>query len=268
VTPKTCCLRPAACDLPAAAEWLPPTDTIRRVTAVRIEGSWPGPVTIRRGWARAESRPWNDAVPMAHLRLVRGNGQSFIADCVYVLTEVGATAVLSPPLPRSAQQSWLDAKFRPHASLALMRRHLNKVPPPGHVVFEGTPEDLPEALRIDAAAFDEFWRFDAHALEEAIAGTPRSVLQVVKAPDGGLAGYAVTGIGSTLAYLQRVAVDPRFQGNGIGRSLIRASARWAKKEGGTAIMLNTQLENDLAIRLYEAEGYDTLDEPLEVLITP
>ena len=32
-------------------------------------------------------------------------------------------------------------------------------------------------------------------------------------------------------------------------------------------MLNTQVGNDPAIRLYESEGYDTLDEPLEVLIS-
>jgi len=240
----------------------------RNVTVkVRIEGSWPGQVTLRKGWARAESRPWNDAVPMAHLRLVRGNGSGFIVDCVEALAEAGAAGVLSPPLPRAAQKWWRDADFRPHASLALMRRQLGRIPPPGHIVLEGCETDLPEALRIDAAAFEEFWRFDGCALTEAIAATPRSVLQVVRAPDGGLAGFAVTGVGSALAYLQRVAVDPRYQGIGIGRSLVRSSARWAKKEGAGAIMLNTQIDNDAAIRLYEAEGFDTLDEPLEVLIS-
>lgn len=204
---------------------------------------------------------------MAHLRLVRGAGSGFIADCVEALTGIGATGVLSPPLPRSAQKSWRDAEFHSHATLALMRRHLNEVPPPGHIVVEGTQDHIPDALRIDAAAFDGFWRFDATALDEAIAATPRSVLQVVNAGDGGAAGYAVTGIGSTLAYLQRVAVDPRFQGHGIGRALVRAAARWAKRAGGTSIMLNTQVENESAIRLYESEGYDTLDESLEVLIS-
>ena len=206
-------------------------------------------------------------MPMAHLRLVRGNGSGFISDCVAALAEAGVEAVLSPPLPRSAQKSWLEANFESHASLALMRRHLERVPPPGHVVVEGCTDDLAEALRIDAAAFDPFWRFDSSALDEAIAATPRSALLVVRAADGGLAGYAVTGIGSTLAYLQRVAVDPRFQGGGMGRSLLRASARWAKREGGSTIMLNTQVDNESAIRLYESEGYDTMHEPLEVLIS-
>lgn len=234
---------------------------------VNIEGNWPGHVTLRRGWARAESRPWNDSVPMAQLRLVRGGGSGFIADCVEALSEAGAAAVLSPPLPRSAQRSWREAEFQPHAALALMRRRLGQVPPPGHIVHEGSDGDMTEALRIDAAAFDPFWRFDASALGEAMAATARSVIHVVKAPDGGLAGFAVTGVGSTLAYLQRVAVDPRFQGSGLGRSLVRSSARWAKKEGAGAIMLNTQVGNEPAIRLYESEGFDTLDEPLEVLIS-
>ena len=204
---------------------------------------------------------------MAQLRLVRGNGSGFIVDCVEALAEAGAQGVLSPPLPRSAQKAWRDADFRPHAALALMRRQLGQVPPPGHIVLEGSAADTKEALRIDAAAFDQFWRFDGRALTEAIAATPRSVLHVVRSPDGGLAGFAVTGVGSTLAYLQRVAVDPKYQGAGIGRSLVRTSARWAKKEGAGAIMLNTQIGNEPAIRLYESEGFDTLDEPLEVLIS-
>lgn len=237
------------------------------MSALELEGSWPGPVTLRKGWARAESRQWNDAVPMAHLRLVRGNGSGFLGDCVEALTTAGATAVLSPPLPRSAQRSWRQASFRPHSSLALLRRTLDRIPPPNHIITEGTEDDIPEALRIDAAAFDPFWRFDAAALGEAMATTPRSVLLVVGAPGGGLAGFAVTGAGSTLAYLQRVAVDPRFQGTGIGRSLVRASARWAQRAGATSIMLNTQVGNEPALRLYASEGYDTLDEPLEVLIS-
>lgn len=232
---------------------------------VRIEGSWPGKVSLRRGWARAESRPWNDAIPMAHLRLLRGGGSSFILDCVTALCAAGADGVLSPPLPRSAQRTWREAAFEPRASLALMRRRLGQVPPPGRIVAEGTDDDLPEVLRIDAAAFDEFWRFDASALTESIAATPRAVVQVVRAADGGLAGFAVTGVGATLAYLQRVAVDPRFQGLGIGRSLVRSSARWARKAGAGAIMLNTPIGNDPAKRLYESEGFDTLDEPLDVL---
>lgn len=264
--PVACCLLPIASSRAALpARGLRALPTLPPVT-VRIEGVWPGRVVLRKGWARAESRPWNDAVDWAHLRLVRGGGSGFVGECADALAGAGADGVLSPPLPRSAQAAWCDAGFERYARLALMRRRLSSVPPPGHLVVEGSEDDLSAALRIDAVAFDEFWRFDEHALAEAMTSTPRTALHVVRAPDGGLAGFAVTGVGSTLAYLQRVAVDPRFQGSGIGRSLVRASARWATKAGAGAIMLNTQVENTGAIRLYESEGFDTLDEPLEVLI--
>jgi len=150
------------------------------MTKVRMEGSWPGHVVLRRGWARAESRPWNDAVPMAHLRLVRGGGSSFIDDCVETLLALGITAVLSPPLPRSARTAWEAAGFDLCADLTLMRRTLDRIPPPSHLVLSGGSDDVTEALRIDAAAFEDFWQFDDRALEEAMEATSSSVLHVVR----------------------------------------------------------------------------------------
>ena len=230
-----------------------------------MEGSWPGQVVLRRGWSRAESRPWNDAVPMAHLRLVRGGGSSFIGECSEALLDLDISAVLSPPLPRSARIPWEEAGFDLCADLTLMRRPLDRIPPPSHLVRTGESSEIAEALRIDAAAFDEFWRFDRSALDEAMAATTSSVLHVVRSPEDGLAGFAVTGVGQTIAYVQRLAVDPRWQSQGIGRSLVRTSGRWAKKAGARSLMLNTQADNVEAIGLYESEGFRVLDEPLAVL---
>ncbi len=202
---------------------------------------------------------------MAHLRLVRGGGSSFIDDCVETLLDLGTSAVLSPPLPRSARTPWEAAGFDLWADLTLLRRTLDRIPPPGHIVLTGDDNDLAEVLRIDASAFDEIWRFDSRALNEAMAATPTSILHVARNPEGGLAGFAVTGAGQTIAYLQRLAVDPRWQGQGIGRSLVRTSARWAKRAGARGLMLNTQADNVPAIALYESEGFQLLEEPLAVL---
>lgn len=202
---------------------------------------------------------------MAHLRLVRGGGPGFITDCVTALVELGTSGVLSPPLPRSAQRTWRDADFQDHADLSLLRRELTKISPPSHLVHTGDHDDLEEALRIDRKAFTDFWQFDREALLEAIRSTPRSVIHVIRQPSGGLAGFAVTGVGSTIGYLQRVAVDPRWQGQGMGRSLVRCSSRWAKQQGAQALMLNTQRDNPAALALYESEGFTTLHEPLVVL---
>jgi len=113
---------------------------------IRVDGIWPGAVTLRRGWARAESRPWNNAVPMAHLRMLRG-GSAFIGECVDALTDLGAAGVLSPPLPLSAQRLWREADFVPHAELQLLRLELGEVRPPSHLVVAGTTSAPGPALR-------------------------------------------------------------------------------------------------------------------------
>ncbi|HSG80052.1 MAG TPA: GNAT family N-acetyltransferase [Acidimicrobiia bacterium] len=234
---------------------------------VKVEGNWPGAVTLRRGWSRAECRPWNSAVSAAHLRMLRG-GTGFIGDCLMTLGTLGVEDVLSPPLPRSAQRPWLEAGFQMHSQLELLRLDLNRIAAPDHLVAPGDLAHLAEALRIDAAAFDPFWRFDRTAMLEALQSTPKSALHIVRRPDGHLAGFAITGLGTAIAYLQRVAVEPDWQGQGLGRSLVRTSAWWAKRNGARSLMLNTQVENTGAIALYESEGFVTLPEPLAVLSAP
>jgi ribosomal protein S18 acetylase RimI-like enzyme len=202
---------------------------------------------------------------MAHLRMDRGS-PSFIDDCGRALCKLaGVNGVLSPPLPPSAQSPWRAAGFDTYANLELMRRDLGHLAPPDHLVAAGDLSDLHEALRIDGDAFDEFWRFDRTAMLEALNSTARSAMHVVRRPGGGLAGFAITGMGIAISYLQRVAVDPRWQGRGIGRSLVRTSARWAERQGAQAIVLNTPAGNRTSTNLYESEDFRLLDEGLAVL---
>ena len=232
---------------------------------VRIEGTWPEALTLRKGWARAAARAWNSDTPMAHLRIERG-GAAFIDDCFGSLCELpGVEGVLSPPLPASARRQWHEAGFEIHAHLDLLRLELGKAAAPDHLVAVGDLPDLHEALRIDQLAFAEFWRFDRTSLLEAMNSTKHSAIHVVRRPGRGLAGFAITGLGTAMAYLQRVAVDPRWQGRGIGRSLVRASARWAERQGARALVLNTPSDNREASGLYTTEGFRLLAEPLAVL---
>ena len=232
---------------------------------VRIEGDWPGPVTLQRGWARAAARPWNETTPMAHLRVERG-GAGFLEECAAALLDLpGVTGVLSPPLLLAARPPWEQAGFRPHARLVLMRRELDGLPASGHLVVPGDLRDLGDALRVDQAAFDSFWRFDRTALLEAVNATTHRAVHLVRRPGGGLAGYAITGRGGTLAYLQRVAVDPAWQGRGIGRSLVRTAGAWAEAQGASALLLNTPEGNASAAGLYASEGFRTITRDLAVL---
>jgi ribosomal protein S18 acetylase RimI-like enzyme len=233
--------------------------------ALTTKGNWPGPLTLRRGWARADARPWNGEFADAHLRLVRG-GSGFISDSAQRLLDLGAPSVISPPLPESSQRPWRSAGFTHHTELHLLRLALDPPPAaPSHLVVAGSDADLPEVLRIDHLAFAPFWRLDERGLVEAIDATPRAELLVINNAAEGLCGFAILGLGSALAYLQRVAVAPAWQGQGMGRSLVRVSARRARELGATAMLLNTQIGNDHAMALYASEGFATLREPLRLL---
>lgn len=230
-----------------------------------MRGTWPGPLTLRRNWARGEARPWNDANSDASLRLVRG-GAGFLDACAEQLFAVGAPSVLSPPLPPTARSSWLDAGFTPALDLALMRLALDDQPRcPDHLVVTGEALGREALLDIDRSAFSEFWRFDANGLDEAIDATTTSNILIIRDQDGGAAGFAVVGYGSAIAYLQRVAVHPDWQGRGMGRSLVRAAARKARASGARVMLLNTQFDNEPAIDLYTGEGFILLPEALTLM---
>jgi len=147
-----------------------------------------------------------------------------------------------------------------------MRLDLNKtVPPPQHLVVREDSYDTDQMLAVDHAAFPSFWRFDNRALSESLQATSRSDVFVIRDGDQGITGYAVVGYGHAISYLQRVAVYPKWQGSGMGRSLVRAAARSARRHGSKALLLNTQFDNEPAIGLYESEGYRQLPESLAVL---
>jgi len=232
---------------------------------VSQRGRWPGRITLRRGWARAECRPWNDDEPQASVRLLRG-GPSFLEGCTTRLLGLGVNGVISPPLPLAGRRAWEQAGFETYIDLALMRKPLdNDDGPPNHLVVENSDHGLDELLSIDAAAFPPFWRFNRSGLEEAIEATSRSTTLTILGGDGAPIAYAVVGFGSAIAYLQRVAVDPQWQGNGMGRSLVRVAARKARASGAKVLLLNTQLDNDPALALYNDEGFVQLPEPLTLL---
>lgn len=229
-----------------------------------VTGTWPGTLVLRRGWARADARPWNTEVPDAQLRLVRGGGQ-FLASCTRHLLSSGAPAVISPPLTEGAERPWRTVGFGDFLVLELFRRQLDvPVAPPRHPVTIGSRDDWGQALKIDREAFQGVWRLDGRGLAEALDATPRSAL-LLAGRRGEPAGFAVVGSSGTSSYLQRVAVRPRHQRAGLGRALLREAMRWARRGGAQSMLLNTQPGNHAPAALYRAEGFTRLSDQLVVL---
>lgn len=210
------------------------------------------------------ARPWNDTSPDAALRLERGSAE-FLADCAAQLCAKGVHRVLSPPVDRSLSKVWTDAGFEQALVLDLHRRSLiTPIPEPTHLVEEGSERDWAEAARIDDAAFGTDWRMGSLGLEEAREATPNNRFLVTR-DEGRITGFAIVGQAMSTGYLQRIAVDPAAQGAGYGKSLVRATCRWASGRGALAIILNTQPDNEAAAGLYRSEGFEVTKGALSVL---
>jgi ribosomal protein S18 acetylase RimI-like enzyme len=128
--------------------------------------------------------------------------------------------------------------------------------------------DTEAILRTDNAAFGEFWKLDSAGLQDAIAATPTARVRTAHVDENEptkVVGYAVTGRAGSSGYLQRLAVHPSQQGEGIGRDLVVDCLRWVKRRGGTRVLVNTQEANEGALALYTAMGFQPESHGLAVL---
>jgi len=236
--------------------------------------------------------PWHgrsDAVVLAPVPGSRPRSDD-VRQAVARLAEAGVTEVFTPALAPVEQPAFASAAFGHHEHLHLLRHPLDRLPDGGGVSLRrGWWRDYPTVLDLDGLAFDDFWRFDRHALTEARAATPTGRFRVATGDGGTVVGYAVTGAGHPMrtpaeaapesprqaprgqarrrrtAYLQRLAVHPDHQGRGTGTALVADALGWARRRGADELLVNTQEHNDGALRLYLRLGFAPQPDGLDVL---
>lgn len=172
------------------------------------------------------------------------------------LAQQGYRSVLTPALAENEQAPFLHHGFHVYERLHLLRRGLlTALPRPGPAVahHRGRRRERPDVLRVDRAAFSPFWQFDEQGLADARSATPTSRFRVVT--DDEVIAYAITGRAGGIAYLQRLAVLPARQGEGIGTALVLDAFRWATRHSCSSMLVNTQETNVGAVRLYEHLGF-------------
>ena len=60
-------------------------------------------------------------------------------------------------------------------------------------------------------------------------------------------------------YIHRLAVNPDFQKNGVGKSLMDFAERYARKKEYKSIRLDTFSKNKRNLKFYESRGYQRLE---------
>ena len=179
---------------------------------------------FRGGVARVAA--WHGRADVASLALHgRGAARPPLSNGCSNASAQPATARWSPTRSRpGASLPLVDVGFAVRGRLHLLVARLRRTcPPTTRRTRRARRSDRDALLAADAAAFDEFWRFDAVGLREA--GARRRVRtcgsHAVRSNDDRLVGYALFGRADDAGYVQRLAVAARAQGHGLGPALAR-----------------------------------------------
>ena len=116
------------------------------------------------------------------------------------------------------------------------------------------PSDLDALVALEEAAFPGD-RMSRRALARNIQS--QSLGFLVAHEGGHLVGHALIAFrkGSALARLYSLAVKPGATGQGLGRKLLAAAERHARRRGAGRLRLEVRADNAAAIRLYDRAGY-------------
>jgi len=122
------------------------------------------------------------------------------------------------------------------------------------LVRPASPADSTALLALDECCFEPFWRLNAEIVRCALQTSP----YILVAERGGeMVGYLMAErYSETEAYISRVAVLPRAQGQGIGTRLLVQAMQGMARDGLRGVRLNTQEDNVQSRAVYERLGFE------------
>jgi ribosomal protein S18 acetylase RimI-like enzyme len=219
-------------------------------------------IRFRGGVARVAA--WHGRPEIASVALLC-RGAPTIDAVERVLEELRASGyreVITNALAPGSSLPLVDCGFDIRGRLHLLSHDFESLAPPTRRTRRSGHGDRRAVLAVDAAAFEDFWQLDAIGLEQAERATPRAQLRVTR---GEIAGYGLFGRAERTGYVQRLAIHPDAQAQGLGLALLTDGLHWMRARGARSAFVNTQIENERALHLYERAGFRRLPVGLCVL---
>ncbi len=224
------------------------------------------------GNERLRVGPWrgrHDTAYLSPLARTPLPSATFVSRIVESLAAQGYRRAVTAALAGPEQLAFRAAGFEPTEHLHLLSHDLHRLPATSSgdaLLRRCSRSDRDGVLQLDRMAFEPFWQLDEPALQEALAATPHTRFRIATDPAGEtVVGYAITGRAARRGYLQRLAVHPSSQRQGLGTVLVVDALRWLRRWRVERATVNTQLANGGALALYERVGFQREPSGLSVL---
>ena len=201
---------------------------------------------------------WKGDPTIALLTTIPGRPRPLREELARSLERVAAEgyhAVLTGAVEVAEAGVYLDTGFEERARLHVLGRPLDDLPAStgAYEFHRARRRDRAQVHAVDRAGFGEFWQLDAGGIDDAINATPEAHFRVARRE--AVIAYAICGRAGHQGYVQRLAVHPDHRRAGIGRELVVDGLHWMRRRGARDALVNTQIENDDALALYESLGF-------------
>ena len=122
--------------------------------------------------------------------------------------------------------------------------------------------DFQALTQLDQRAFRGLWANSSKELMQAFQKA--SFLTLIES-GGKPIGYQISTFSAWGIHLSRLAVEPHWQGSGIGTALVTDLLHQAQRKGHLSVTVNTQEDNLRSIRLYQRLGFHTTGDRFVVM---
>ncbi len=157
--------------------------------------------------------------------------------------------------------------FQNRAWVITLERKVFSLPLPVQTVAHlrtAYQEDLADILVLDNLAFNQLWHKMELDFDKCFISCSPHLVSVAEL-NGQIVGYIWSETYHHHVHLNRLAVHPTYQGQGIGSQLLHQAIEQALATGATRLTLNTPEENYRSCALYRRFGFEYTKQRMPVL---
>ncbi|MCJ7737970.1 MAG: GNAT family N-acetyltransferase [Anaerolineae bacterium] len=206
---------------------------------------------------------WPDESPVAWVRLgVLDNALPVEEwfDLLWPAVETGLRKFGAESVLWMDRQEWVAAilrqrEFRQFANVTTLTKV--EASTPGNTggrarLRPATAQDIDKILSIDHRAFTPHWWHGKHTIRDRIT---QAISFTVALQNETIVAYAEADISGSNGHINRIAVEPERQSQGIGALLLQNTLTTLWQHHVDSVTINTQRDNLAALRLYREFGF-------------